>query len=170
MRKYKLWLRSCLALLLVVSLLPGSMFVQAVEPAESLTTGEPFSEDRISSRTVAAGNISVPSYSGGTSSGWMTYDCGTDVTYGNTGTESRMQIVTSTTEAQYKAYCKKLESSGSYSKIYSKTVAAQSGSNLYAKYLAKDGTHALYTYFTAAYKQTRIIVDTQCESFRAFPT
>ncbi len=151
------WFYRCLALLLILSMLPVAPVMQAVASATGTDTRA----------VISAASVCVPAYSGGTSSGWMTYDCGSGLTFGNTGSESRMQIVTGTTEAQFKAYCTNLEGNN-YTKIYSKTVAAVSGNNLYAKYLSNDGTHSLYTYFTAAFSQTRIIVDTQNQSFRTF--
>ncbi|MBE6985605.1 MAG: hypothetical protein E7434_08385, partial [Ruminococcaceae bacterium] len=149
------WQYRFLAFILILSMLPVSPLLQVTATA--------------STRAVVSGaSISVPAYSGGTASGWMTYDCGVSATYGSTGSESRMQIVTGTTAAQFKAYCAELDSNSDYTKIYSNTVEAQIGNNFYAKYLANDGTHSLYTYFTAAYNQTRIIVDTQRESFRTY--
>jgi len=116
---------------------------------------------------VSVSSISVPTHSGGTASTWMTYDGGLGTAMGDTGSQSKMQIVTGTTSAQFTSYCAKLESNG-YTKMFSRSVTAQSGSNRYAKYLAADGTHTVYTYFVPAYSKTFIIVDTHIDTLRSF--
>ena len=156
-----------LSLFLLVSIVMGA-FVLPVSAARERSAEEISAMGEVvPTREVSASELAVPDYDGGKASEWMSYDCGVAATYGNTGSESLMQIVTSTTAAQYQDYCKKLDG-GNYTKIYTNTVPAQNGSNLYAKYLSKDGTHSLYTYFTAATTQTRIIIDTQKESFRTY--
>ncbi|MBQ4040735.1 MAG: MBL fold metallo-hydrolase, partial [Oscillospiraceae bacterium] len=118
-------------------------------------------------KAVSASSISVPTHAGGTSSTWMTYDGGLGTATGDTGSQSKMQIVTGTTSAQFTTYCTKLESNG-YTKLFSRSVAAQSGNNRYAKYLAADGSHTVYTYFVPAYSKTYIIVDTHIDTLRKF--
>ncbi len=111
--------------------------------------------------------ISVPAYAGGLSSGWMIYDCGIAYTYSDSPTESKMRIITGTTESQFDAYCTKLNSAG-YQKLFSRKVAAQSGNHSYAKYLSPNGDYALYTYYSAHSNEVRVIVDTQEETLRLF--
>jgi len=119
------------------------------------------------SRAVSLSGISVPAHSGGTSSDWMTYDGGLGTALGDTAAESKMRIVTGTTSAQFTTYCNALVSAG-YSKLFSNSVAAKSGTNRYAKYLASDGSHSVYTYFVPAYSKTFIIVDTHVDTLRKF--
>ncbi len=149
-----------LLIALVVSMVPRYGFAAG-------TGMEPVIDEDTVVRGISAGSISVPSYAGGTSSGWMTYDCGETVTFHDTGVTSKMRIVTGTSASQFNTYCTKLTNSG-YSRVYTKTVPAQSGNNLYGKFLYKDGSHSIYTYFTAAYSQTRIIVDTQNHTVEGF--
>ena len=153
--------RTCLSLLLILSVLLTLVSGATVGKTETME------QDTAPVRAVSVSGISVPAYSGGTSSGWMEYDCGETVTFHDTGVKSKMRIVAGTNASQYNTYCSKLTSNG-YTKVYSKTVAAQSGSNLYSKFLSKDGSHSIYTYFTAAYSQTRIIVDTQSHTVEGF--
>ena len=122
---------------------------------------------QVASAAVTAASVSVPTHAGGTASTWMTYDGGLGVGTGDTGTQSKMQIVTGTTSAQFTTYCTKLESNG-YTKLFSRSVAAQSGNNRYAKYLASDSSHTIYTYFVPAYSKTFIIVDTHIDTLRKF--
>lgn len=118
-------------------------------------------------RAVSVGSVSVPSYSGGTSSGWMTYDCGSNLSRGDTGTQSKMRIVKNTTAAQFNTYVTTLKNQG-YKTLYEKKVPAQSNYNIHHKFLSPDGSHALYTYFVDAYKETRIIVDTNRDTLRIY--
>ncbi|MBR6826399.1 MAG: hypothetical protein IKM59_07625, partial [Oscillospiraceae bacterium] len=110
---------------------------------------------------------SVPAYSGGTSSGWMTYDCGQYFGLSNTGTQSKMRIVTGTTASQFLTFGTTLKEKG-YTVLYEKKIPAQSEYNRHYKFLAPDGSHVVYTYFVDAYKETRIIVDTNRDTFRRF--
>lgn len=120
-----------------------------------------------SKTAVTTANISVPDYSGGIASGWMFYDCGMAFTYSDSPVESKMQIISSTTQAQFNDYCTKLDNAG-YQKLFSRTVAAQVGEHSYAKFLSPDGDHTIYTYYSAHSAQVRVIVDTQEESLRLF--
>lgn len=112
-------------------------------------------------------SISVPAYSGGTASTWMTYDGGDCVSYQDGENRSKMQIIKGTTATQYNTYCTKLTSNG-YAKVWSRTLAAQSGSNRYAKFLSADGSYSVYTYFVPKTSQTRIIVDTHPDTVEGF--
>ena len=150
----KRWIAICLICAALFSLFSG-------------VVGGSYSEEKSSTKAITASSVSVPDYAGGTSSGWMSYDCGETVTFHDTGVTSKMRIVTGTSASQFNTYCNKLISNG-YTRVYNKTVAAQSGSNLYGKFRSKDGSHSIYTYFTAAYSQTRIIVDTQSHTVEGF--
>ena len=154
----------CLLLAILCSLIP-------VRPVLATTaksaTEEALSDRKLATKAVSVGSISVPAHSGGTSSSWMTYDGGMGVAIGETGSQSKMRIVTGTTSAQFTAYCSLLESNG-YTKIYSKSVAAQSGNNRYAKFLSADNSHSIYTYFVPAYSKTFIIVDTHKDTLNRF--
>ena len=154
----KRWISCCLMLATLLSL-----FSSMVCGASSASADE----EKTITKAITASSVSVPDYAGGTSSGWMTYDCGETVTFHDTGVTSKMRIVTGTSASQFNTYCNKLVSNG-YTRIYNKTVPAQSGSNLYGKFRSKDGSHSIYTYFTAAYSQTRIIVDTQSHTVEGF--
>ena len=159
-------LHSFLCCVLVLSVLLSMVAGAAPRTGEALIT-DAEQEDIPPVRAVTVSTSSIPSYAGGTSSGWMTYDCGETVTFHDTGVKSMMRIVAGTNATQFNTYCTKLKSSG-YTEVYRKTVAAQSGSNLYGKFLSKDGSHSIYTYFTAGYSQTRIIVDTQSHTVEGF--
>ena len=111
--------------------------------------------------------ISIPAYSGGTTSGWMVYDGGLGAAIGNTGGQSKMRIVTGTTTGQYSTYLTTLANSG-YVKLFGRTARAQSGTNRHDKFLSPDGTFALYTYWTPATKEVRMIVDTNADTFRTY--
>ena len=118
-------------------------------------------------KAVSVGSVSVPSYSGGTSSGWMTYDCGSNLSRGDTGTQSKMRIVKNTTATQFTTYVTTLKNQG-YKTLYEKKVPAQSNYNIHGKFLSPDGTYVIYTYFVDAYKETRIIVDTNRDTLRIY--
>ena len=77
-------------------------------------------------RAVSVGSVSVPPYDGGTPSDWMIYDCGQYLSLGNTGTQSKMQIIKGTSGTQLLAYRDELTGLG-YTLLYQKAVAAQSG-------------------------------------------
>ena len=95
---------------------------------------------------VDVSSISVPSYSGGTSSSWMTYDGGLGMALGDTGSSSKMRIVTGTTSSQYSTYRDLLKSKG-YTVLYSKSVPAKTDgtNNRHYKFLSPDGTYVIYT-------------------------
>ena len=155
------WKRSlafALVLVLGLSLMPNITIANAAKatvPEETV------------SAIVDVASVSVPAYSGGTSSDWMTYDGGMGMALDNTGAQSKLRIVTGTTATQFSTYCTKLESNG-YTKLFSNSIAAQSGTNKYAKYLASDGTHSIYTYFVPKYSKTFICVDTHVDTLRKF--
>ena len=128
---------------------------------------EQFDTDKPVTRAVSISSISVPSYSGGTASSWMIYDGGNDISYHDGENQSKMQIIKGTTATQFNNYCTKLTDNG-YTKTWSRTLAAQSGSNRYAKFLSADGTYSVYTYFVPATSQTRIIVDTHRDTVEGF--
>ncbi|MBR4308759.1 MAG: hypothetical protein IKT58_04095 [Oscillospiraceae bacterium] len=151
-RRFKL-----LSLLLTVGILL-SMFPLTVTAT---------AENKPNTKAVDVSSISVPSYSGGTSSGWMVYDGGLGTAIGNTSGQSKMRIVTGTTTAQYSTYLTTLKDAG-YVKLFGRTAPAQSGTNRHDKHLSPDGTYALYTYWTPATKQVRIIVDTHADTLRTF--
>ena len=106
MKTPKQWICLCLSLILLLSLLPTSLFIQTVEATEALSTEEGATESKAPTRDpVSASSVSVPSYSGGDATSWMTYDCGFSSNHGDIGTDSKMRVINNTTPAQYKAYC-----------------------------------------------------------------
>ena len=145
---------------ILMSLMPMVYATGAGE--EALQTAE-----KPQTKAVSVGSVSVPSYSGGTSSGWMTYDCGSNLSRGDTGTQSKMRIVKNTTATQFNTYVTTLKNQG-YKTLYEKKVPAQSNYNIHHKFLSPDGSHVLYTYFVDAYKETRIIVDTNRDTLRIY--
>ena len=168
MKTFKQWFCFCLSLILLLSLLPTSVFTQTVQAAEEIFAEEDTAASKAPTRDpVSASSVSVPSYSGGDATSWMTYDCGFSSNHGDIGTDSKMRVINNTTPAQYKAYCTKLESNG-YTKIFSNTMADDNGDNLFAKFLANDGTHLLYVYYLAVYTQVRMMVDTNPMTFRNY--
>ncbi|MBP3412130.1 MAG: hypothetical protein J6K89_02620, partial [Oscillospiraceae bacterium] len=157
------WIRLlsiCLLISLLLSLLP-------TVPAIAAKTEAVLSGRESATKAVSVGSISVPAYSGGTSSGWMTYDCGANLTLSNTGNQSKMKIITGTNATQFLAYGTSLKNMG-YTTLYEKKIPAQNEYNRHYKFLSPDGTHVIYTYFVDAYKEVRIIVDTNKDSFRRF--
>ena len=124
-------------------------------------------DNKPATRAVSLSSISVPAYSGGSASSWMTYDGGDSVSFHDGENRSKMQIIKGTTATQYNTYCTKLTNSG-YTKTWSRTLAAQSGSNRYTKFLSPDGTYSVYTYFAPYSSQTRIIVDTHIDTVEGF--
>ena len=154
-------LRSYVSILLLLCLLP-SLF-----PMITQATNAEAAEEKPVSRGVTISSVSVPTYSGGTASSWMTYDGGDSVSFHDGEYRSKMQIIKGTTATQYNTYCTKLTDNG-YTKVWSRTLAAQSGSNRYAKFLAPDGSYSIYTYFTPYSSQTRIIVDTHKDTVEGF--
>ncbi len=113
------------------------------------------------------GTVYVPAYDGGTSSGWMDYDCGVAVGYKNTKNQSKLRIVTGTTSSGFTAWCTKLQDSG-FTYVWHRSCPAQTNTNRYAKYLSADKTYSIYTYFVPATKMTRIIVDTHVDTLKTF--
>ena len=99
----------------------------------------------------------------------MIYDGGLGVAIGNTGGQSKMRIVTGTTSSQYSTYRDLLKSKG-YTVLYSKSVDAKTDgtNNRHYKFLSPDGTYVIYTYWTPATSQVRIIVDTHVDTLRKF--
>ena len=153
---YRKILACFMLLIMVLSLLPVSTAM-----------GAETSQEKPATKAVDISSISVPAYSGGTSSGWMIYDGGLGAAIGNTGGQSKMRIVTGTTTAQYTTYLNTLKEKG-YVKLFGRTAPAQSGTNRHDKHLSPDGTYALYTYWTPAAKEVRIIVDTNADTFRTY--
>ena len=102
MKRWKQCFTLCLCLVMLLGLVPASASI-CVQAA----TG-----DLPPKRAVSVSDISVPSYSGGTSSSWMTYDGGLGMALGDTGAESKMRIVTGTTSSQYSTYRDLLKSKG----------------------------------------------------------
>ncbi|MBR4308492.1 MAG: hypothetical protein IKT58_02740, partial [Oscillospiraceae bacterium] len=156
MKTMKSFVAVMLLLAMVLSLLPAPVAKAVALPDEKTET-----------KAVSVSSISVPAYSGGTASGWMTYDCGQYLGLANTGTQSKMQIITGTTSSQFLAYGTTLKDKG-YTVLYEKKIAAQSEYNRHYKFLSPDGTYVVYTYFVDYYKETRIIVDTNVDNFRRF--
>lgn len=66
--------------------------------------------------------------------------------------ETYMQIISSTSESEFLAYLKKLESYG-----YKQTYNYSLDNNLYAQYV--NGEQRIYVYYTASVKEVRIIED-----------
>ncbi len=157
MKKLRSYVSILLLLCLLLSLFP--MITQA--------TNAEAAEEKPASRGVTISSVSVPVYSGGTASSWMTYDGGDSVSFHDGEYRSKMQIIKGTTATQYNTYCTKLTDNG-YTKVWSRTLAAQSGSNRYTKFLAPDGSYSIYTYFTPYSSQTRIIVDTHKDTVEGF--
>ncbi len=125
-------------------------------------------EERPATKAVSVSSISVPAYSGGTSSSWMIYDGGLGTALGDTGAESKMQIVTGTSSSQYSAYRDLLKEKGYVNLGSVGWASQQSTNNRHYKFLSPDGTYALYTYWTPATKEVRIIVDTHVDTLRKF--
>ena len=150
-----------LSLALVFTLLLGLVPAFAVGNTVQAETEKP------ATRATAIGSVSVPTYSGGTASSWMIYDGGDNISYHDGENRSKMQIIKGTTATQFNNYCTKLTDNG-YTKTWSRTLAAQSGSNRYAKFLSPDGSYIVYTYFVPAKSQTRIIVDTHVDTVEGF--
>ena len=138
-----------------------SLFPMSVTGTSALT------EEKTATKAVSVSSISVPAYSGGTSSDWMIYDGGLGTAIGNTGAQSKKRIVTGTTTAQYSTYLTTLKKNG-YIKLFGRTAPAQSGTNRHDKHLSPDGAYVLYSYWTPAAKEVRIIVDTHVDTFRIF--
>ena len=157
-------LRPVIGILLLFALLLSVFPAVPVLGAEGIDRPEAMSQN---ARAVSVSSVSVPSYTGGTSSGWMTYDCGSNLSRGDTGTQSKMRIVKNTTATQFNTYVTTLKNQG-YKTLYEKKVPAQSNYNIHHKFLSPDGSYALYTYFVDAYKETRIIVDTNRDTLRTY--
>ncbi len=148
------------ALILILSMLLSLLPVH-------VAAEEALPEEKPATKAVSVSSISVPAYSGGTASTWMVYDGGGSVSFHDGSSDSKMQIIKGTTATQFNTYCTKLTSNG-YKKLWSRTLAAQSGSNRYAKFLSPDGTYSVYTYFVPYTSQTRIIVDTHKDTVEGF--
>jgi hypothetical protein len=95
----------------------------------------------------------VPVYSGGILYG-VAYKCGQGYTLSsfNPDNDSLMQLISSTTQTQFASYLSKLSSSG-YTQDYYYTCE----NNIYASYY--NGYNRVYTYYTAASKTARVILD-----------
>ena len=167
MQKLTRFLSVLLLLAMVLSLLPAIPVLGAEADEIEGVAEAPLAEEKPATKAVSVSSISVPAYSGGKSSGWMTYDCGQYLGLGNTGTESKMMIVTGTTSSQFLTYGSTLKDKG-YTVLYEKKIASQEDYNRHYKFLSPDGTHVIYTYFVSAYKETRIIVDTNVDTLTRF--
>ncbi len=167
MRMTRRLLSVILLLSLVFSLLPTLSALGAETEQDSLTTDAALSETKPATKAANLSSISVPAYSGGTASTWMTMDGGDSVSFHDGENRSKMQIIKGTTATQYTTYCTKLTNAG-YTKVWSRTLAAQSGSNRYAKFLSADKSYSVYTYFVPYNSQTRIIVDTHVDTVEGF--
>ncbi len=117
MVKWNKILAFLLVFVMLLPLLPVSAVI-ATEPAE----------ERPATRAVDVSSISVPAYSGGTSSSWMIYDGGLGTALGDTGAESKMRIVTGTSSSQYSTYRDLLKSKG-YVNLGSVGWASQQSTN-----------------------------------------
>ena len=84
----------------------------------------------------------LPVYAGGVMEGVV--DCADD---------NQMIYITDTTADEFKAYCSTIAQGGVYT-LYTEREAAN---NLFATYAGKD--HNIHTYFNAAEKETRIIIE-----------
>ena len=125
-------------------------------------------EEKPATKAVDVSSISVPAYSGGTSSSWMIYDGGLGTALGDTGAQSKMRIVTGTSSSQYTTYRDLLKSKGYVNLGSVGWASQQSTNNRHYKFLSPDGTYALYTYWTPSTKEVRIIVDTHVDTLRKF--
>ena len=108
MRMITRWISALLMVALVFSAFPCAVGAKEAVAEENAV----FSEERMNTRAVSVGSISVPAYSGGTSSGWMTYDCGQYLGLANAGTQSKMMIVKNTTATQFLNYGTSLKDKG----------------------------------------------------------
>ena len=120
--------------------------------------GESGSQEYASTRAVSVSNVSIPSYSGGKQSSWMTYDCGAGVTLSDTSTESKMCIISGTNKTEFNDYVLKLQEQG-YTKTFARKITGNTKENIFGKFLAKDGSHSVYIALFPYLSQVRIIVD-----------
>ena len=98
----------CLLLTLLLSLLPTLSAPDARAAEIETVTEAALPEEKPVAKAVSVSSISVPAYSGGTASSWMTYDCGQYLGLANTGTQSKMQIIKGTSGTQLLNYRDKL--------------------------------------------------------------
>lgn len=150
-----------LAILLIFIMLLPLLPIPAVKAIE-------LADEKPATKAVDVSSISVPAYSGGTSSSWMIYDGGLGTALGDTGAESKMRIVTGTSSSQYSTYRDLLKSKGYVNLGSVGWASQQSTNNRHYKFLSPDGTYALYTYWTPSTKEVRIIVDTHVDTLRKF--
>ncbi len=165
MQKLTRLLSIFLLLAMVLSLLPVLPVLGAEAEEAEVVAEATLPVERPATKAVSVSSISVPAYSGGTASSWMTYDCGQYLGLANTGTQSKMQIIKGTTGTQLLNYRDKLTGLG-YTLLYQKAVDAQSGTNRHIKCLSPDGTFTIYAYYVEVYQETRIIVDTNADTLR----
>ncbi|MBR6826174.1 MAG: hypothetical protein IKM59_06460, partial [Oscillospiraceae bacterium] len=154
-------IQRCLSVLLLLAIVLSTLACGILTYAAEEQTEKP------TTRALSVSGITVPTYAGGTASSWMTYEGGDTVSYHDGSRGSKMQIIKSTNATQYNTYCTKLTSNG-YTKTWSRTLAAQNGTNRYAKFLSSDGSHSIYTYFVPYTNQTRIIVDAHKDTVEGF--
>ena len=157
----------CLGLILPTTANPLAEDISLTEEDSVAIRGFEIVETPVRAPDIVTGKVFVPAYDGGTSSGWMDYDCGVGVSYKNSKNQSKLRIVTNTTSSGFTAWCTKLADNG-FTCIWHRSCAAQTNTNRYAKYLSEDGTYAIYTYFVPATKMTRIIVDTYVDTLGTF--
>jgi hypothetical protein len=157
---YTMYQRLLAMLLCLVMLAPS--FLTSARAAEAAATGN---ENGI----VITDTITVPGYpsnSSHTITKVLTYDCGNGLT--KAGDKSYMVMVTGTSAAAFAQYQATIKNSG-YIVQNEKTVASKvTDANAFGSYLAPDGSYKLYTYYLPAYKETRIIVDTQKDTVEGY--
>ena len=118
-------------------------------------------------RATSVSSISVPSYSGGKQSSWMTYDCGAGVTLTDTSVQSKMCIISDTDKADFNDYVLKLQDLG-YSKLFARKITGNTRENIFGKFLAKDGSHSVYVALFPYLSQARIIVDNHKDTINRY--
>lgn len=168
MEKFYRLLSMLLILATVLSLLP-SLSVEATEAEGALVEESPLSARMPATKAVSVSSVSAPDYAtaSGKKSNWLVMDGGQYFGMGDTGYQSKMQIVTGTTGTELLNYRDKLSGLG-YTILYQKAIDAKSGKNRHIKCLAPDGTFCVYAYYREDDKSTRIIVDTNADTFRSY--
>jgi hypothetical protein len=144
-----------LCIAMFISMVP--VIARAAEPEAQAVSGIVISQE-----------ITVPEYAtaGGSVSQTMEYDCGNGVS--GKGEKSYLTIVTGTPSSEFTAYLEVLKNAG-YNLVSTNNVDARDGKvNQFATFTSPDGSYKVYTYHLPAYKETRIIVDTQKDTVAGF--
>lgn len=103
------------------------------------------------------------SYSHGTVSAWLEYDCGNGIMTSGTN-RSYLQVAVDTDYSHFQSYCAALAQNASYTAVYTDSqygcIGDSSTAVAYARYKAADGSHTVYVYILNKLKEVRITVDT----------